>query len=471
MADPDNAAGAGGEQSSSVPALIMSPSRLLDGLWLLVLAIYALAGTPLAPFHGDETNHIVNSRDFATLFVHHQPQDLLVSPPYEPETAAYFRILDASLPRYAFGLACSLAGLSQADLPSGPWLWALDYSANAVQGRLPAPRLLNAARLASTLFLCLSILVMFELGRRFGNRPVAYLASGLYLLNPLILLNGRRAMQEGMLLGFGLLTILVAAAISQAQTQNRQKSWSLWIGLTGAAALTLGSKNSGILYVAAAYAWIFSTQLMHRRWRHLLETGAKLVASGVIAVMIFVAFSPGLWNNPLARLGDMVTERRKVMQQQVDVNIDAPTTLSQRVTGIMTQPFLTPVRYYEVFFWADFAAITQQIARYEASHLDGLHFGALLGIPLTILAAFGIGATLWPALRPYPSVELTIGLMVWLAVMIAAALANPLPWQRYYLQLISPASLLAGIGALTIVRLVAGHIRPGRVTTTVPTRP
>ncbi|MBN1311213.1 MAG: hypothetical protein JXB30_07325, partial [Anaerolineae bacterium] len=103
-------------------------------------------------------------------------------------------------------------------------------------------------------------------------------------------------------------------------------------------------------------------------------------------------------------------------------------------------------------FWADFVPITDQINRYEASHLDGLHFGLLLGIPLTIMACLGIGVTFWPRLRPYPSQALATGLTVWLGVMSAAALINPLPWQRYYLSLIPVMSLLAGIGLWALFR-------------------
>lgn len=463
MVDARGGIGAGGEQSSLAPALSSLLPRLLDGVWLLALMLYALAGMRLAPFHGDETNHIFNSRDFATLFVHHQPQDLILSPPYQPETAEYFRVLDASLPRYAFGMAWNLAGFTEAELPAGPWLWAMDYPANVAQKRLPADRLLNTARVASTLFLCLSICVMFGLSWQFGKRPVAYLASGLYALNPLILLNGRRAMQEGMLLCFGLLTMLIAVIISQRQRQDRRHMWGWWLGLTAAASLALGSKNSGILYVSSAYGWIVVGEISRRRWRSVLETGTSLAASGVVAVLLLVALSPGLWADPLARLGDMVTERQKAMQMQVDVNLDAPTALPERAAGIITQPFMTPARYYEVFFWADFAPITDQIARYEASHFDGLRFGALLGIPLTILAFLGLGAMLWHRVSPYPSGQLTTGLLVWLAVMIAAALANPLPWQRYYLPLIPPASLLAGIGMVSLARLVSHYLqkRPG----------
>ena len=53
----------------------------------------------------------------------------------------------------------------------------------------------HAARFSSTLFLALSVAVMFVLGWQFGaphaRRLLAYLVSGLYALNPVVLLNGR----------------------------------------------------------------------------------------------------------------------------------------------------------------------------------------------------------------------------------------------------------------------------------------
>lgn len=56
---------------------------LLDALWLLALAAYVAAGMRAATFHGDEVQQIAISRDYATAFIHKQPQSLGVSPPYE----------------------------------------------------------------------------------------------------------------------------------------------------------------------------------------------------------------------------------------------------------------------------------------------------------------------------------------------------------------------------------------------------
>ncbi len=221
----EDAVEANASELRSPNVLAWSRRRILDTLWLLALMIYALAGMYLAPFHGDENIIIYSSHDFATIFIRHQPQSLAVSPPYQYDTLEISRVLDATLPRYIIGLAWHLAGLTESDLPARMWFWELDYDANLSMGNVPTDRLLSAARFPSTLFMCLSIAFLFALGKRFGGRWVAYLSSGLYAINPLILLNGRRAVQEGMLLFSGLLIILLAAIISQRREKGERIGW------------------------------------------------------------------------------------------------------------------------------------------------------------------------------------------------------------------------------------------------------
>ena len=188
--------------------------RLLDALWLIALAAFVCAIPPT--FHGDEAMQLYASHDYVTAFIDGNPTALETQPPYLPDSDQQLRLINGSINRYAIGLSWQVAGFTAADLPTIPgWTWELDYETNAALGHLPTSAQLAAARLPSTLFLALSVAVMFALGALFGGRIGAYVVSGLYALNPVILLNGRRAMQEGSLLFFGTLVILIAALISQ----------------------------------------------------------------------------------------------------------------------------------------------------------------------------------------------------------------------------------------------------------------
>lgn len=432
-------------------------SRLIDALYLLALAVCVFALPPT--FHGDEAMQIYMSSDYATAFIDHNPVALVTVPPYPIDSDQHLRLINGSINRYAIGLSWHLAGFTVNDLPPRPgWDWGLDYDTNAATGHMPAPALMLAARFSSTLFLALSVVVMFALGWRFGlrfgwqfgGRALAYIVSGLYAVNPIVLLNGRRAMQEGSMLFFGLLVILVAALISERRSEgDKPAPLYLWLALVVAGGLALASKHSSIVFVAGALGWIFAAELIRLRWRDLLLTTVRLAVAGALMVVLFVALSPALWNAPLTRIGDLFAARTELLDIQVTSDSLAPTTLTQRIEGIVAQPFMMPPQHFEVAFWGEFPTVTADIDRYMASPLSGVQFGSIVGGVLTLLAGVGIIMAL---LRLRSRDGNCAGLLVWLLVTAASLLANPLPWQRYSLPLLPTATLLAGIGLVGIVR-------------------
>ena len=427
--------------------------RLLDGLFLIALVLFVLAGTPLASFHGDEPMQIYMSGDYEVALVQGNPSALMTNPPYFIDTDPQLRILNGTINRYAIGFARTLAGIGADQLPPRPgWDWGLNYDDNVSTGHRPSEALMLAGRLPSSLFLAASVFVMFGLARQFGNRPFAYLVTALYTLNPIILLNGRRAMQEGSLLFFGLLVILIAAVIARRRANGESTPLYLWIGLILGGALTLASKHNGVVFMVGALGWIFVGELTHFRLREVALTTIKLLVSSVLIAGLFLALSPALWNDPVARFGDLLAVRAELLDIQVAADPLAPMPFEQRVQNILTQPFLTPLAHYEVAAWADFAPITAEITEYMNSPLSGLQFGQWIGLVLTILAGLGIIVLFVPRLRPYREWASSWGLLVWLVVTCASLLANPLPWQRYYLPLIPIVTLLAGIGLMALAR-------------------
>ncbi len=88
------------------------------------------------------------------------------------------------------------------------WDWGADWNYNQSNNHAPSFSLLLISRLPSALLLAAGIVIIFALGRALGGRPAAYLAAAYYALNPPLLLDGRRAMMEGSLIAFSLLTVL-----------------------------------------------------------------------------------------------------------------------------------------------------------------------------------------------------------------------------------------------------------------------
>lgn len=392
--------------------------------------------------------HIYTSRDYVTAFIDRNPSSLMVSPPFYPDQDTLLRLLNGSVNRYSIGLSLHLAGLTPSlNLPAPGWDWGQSYDTNVETGHRPSDALLSASRLPSTLFLILSAYAIFGIGWQFGGRLPAYLMSALYILNPVILMNGRRAMLEGSLFAFGLLIVWLAILIVKGR-----KNGYWWLLFTLVAGIALVSKQTGVVYVGGALGWIGLTELIRalisRSKSGFVTFGftlIKLIASGIFMILIFIALSPSLWNDPLARFKDLVEQRQILLDIQVGGDPNAPTTIPQRIEGMITQPFLTAPQQYEVSFWAGAKAITDEVEQYMASPLSGLQFGIVGGLLLTLLAGVGIVATVgqWRSWQ--------IGLLVWLAVVVASLLVNPLPWQRYYLPLLPVMTVLSGYGLYWLI--------------------
>lgn len=439
-----------------------------DIVFVAALALYAFLGITLVPFHGDEAMQIYMSGDYATVFLEGSAASLANQGPYYIDSDAQLRILNGTINRQTIGLAWYTAGYTRADLPPAPgWDWGLSYDNDVATGHRPTEHQLVVARIPSALLLAGSVAVMFALAQRVGGRVVAYGATALYTLNPVVLVNGRRAMQEGALLFFGLLAVYAACLIVQhmraADTHPRSAAGQFWRWalLALACGLTLASKHSGVVFVAATLGWVFIGGIL-RAWAgrgrlrrialHVLQTAL----AGLAAVGLFVALSPALWNDPLARFGDLLAARAELIDIQVTAYPTAPMSLDERISAILTQPFMTPTAHFEADAF-DVPPMQAEIARYMASPLSGVQFG-VAGAALEFLSLIGIIGLVFWLLRRGRARATAAGLLVWLAVTVASLLANPLPWQRYYLSLIPVVSLLAVIGGLWLLRRLGANV-------------
>jgi hypothetical protein len=487
----------------------------IDAIFIVLLGTYTFAGMSAAPFHGDEGMQIYAANDYFTLVIDRAPERLSTQPPYAVDSDAHLRILNGSINRYAIGFAWQLAGDTRDDLPPRPgWQWALSYDDNAAQSYVPSVEQLTTARIPSTLLHIASIVMMFVLARSLGGRPVAYIATLIYALHPVLLLNGRRGLQESAMLCFGLLALWCAArltalmpmpvvrgdtdAIHGVPTRDpigmeypkgapsvRVHPIALWVLLALACGLTLASKHSGIVFVAGALGWMFvggSIQLQESHERQAADAihgvptthktvGTPFMASAVLslcasilvvlalAIGLFIALSPALWNDPLVRLGDLIAVRSDLLESQVTAAGEAA-SLQSRINAIVMQPFLAPLQIYEAPTFIG-SAVDAQAEAYSPSRLGGIPTDNPLGIALSLCAALGIFTSVLPRLRVFTPRH-TWGLLITLLIIVASLLANPLPWQRYYLPLTAILCLYAALGLQTLTRTLASFASQSR---------
>ncbi len=466
------------------------------------------------PFFGDESTFIRLSMDFNYIFQDHDIQKVVYrslseSESREPFTNQYLeqynRLLTGAITPLTIGLAWNAAGVNRGDL-NGFWQWwspagINQWSFNVLNGNMPNPYLLEIARVPSTLFTAISIVVVFVVA--FGlsrSRPAAWIAAFLYATTPSILDNGRMAMQEGALLLFTSLVVLCGLSIARLMREGKPR-WRrilLEYGMLGLmSGLALAGKENSALIIVPAYLTIFivlwsaASELESREKKaarfHLLF---GLIGSGLLGLSFFYLLMPVWWLYPFNCLillclaaicfgisfpkpgwwiwivqtlsvtilllitvfvprgwREIYRPIRIMVQARTDLisSVQSPgedlTTFESRIGEMANQLLFAKTGYWNISPEA-FA----QIRIYEHDHLDGRHGGTVWGIIILVLVAGG----LWVTLVRRRGWE-TLFLMLWLAVPVAILLlVNSLPWQRYYIMLIAPWSVLAGFAVAPI---------------------
>ncbi len=444
---------------------IISLSRIRDLCWLTLLTLYIVAGINTAPFHGDESTTLWMSLDFDTII---NQRDLVAVQYQDPPlnaTEQALRLAAAPLTKYAFGIAWTLDGFTREDI-NNQWVWGADISYNAQNGHIPSDELLETARRASTLFLIGSMIVLFSIGRKLST-PIAYIATLYYTLNPAILLNGRRAMMEGTTLFFGLMVVLAGLWL----LHNRNWTAAIILGLV--AGLGVAAKHPNVVTVIA----IFVVCGGYAVYQSLSEDEdiepdelspptigpsdpynliTLLFVAGILALMVFFALNPVLWDDPATRIGNVVEERTIILDTQIRI-YGGYETLTEQIEGFLRQVFIARPQYYEDPAWADY--IPDQILSYEQSRWSGVSIGGSLIGGAFVLGMVIIGfVTLLRDNSIRRNTRWLIG--VWgLAMFALTLLATPLEWQRYYLYAYPAVAIIGGLGLVTVIQSTIARLR------------
>jgi 4-amino-4-deoxy-L-arabinose transferase-like glycosyltransferase len=488
---------------------------LLDVVFLGALGLYVFAGLEKVPFHGDEATFVHMSQDYHILFYERDFDRLIWRSPLWASHDQYLRAMNGAINPLTIGLAWDMAGYTVTDLNHG-WDWIEEprygwdqWAWNLRLGSRPSDDLLHVARLPSTIFCVLSIVLVYAITRRLsGSRLAAWAACLIYTTTPAVLVNGRRAMQEGAMLFSTALVMLVAIQVIREQARPAVT----WRGLAGwylaegaVCGFAIACKHSSSVVIAAgwlviaALPWLRNTTRADKHFlrRHKYSlVAAALVAAltvtvlmpvwwslprlitllGLIVLTLAIGFeargaarwalvggagaallaawmaAPTVWVNLVARPLDILSARDRLIEVQGE-RIGTQDSLRERAETLIDEAFFAGTQYYEDPPWAGFAPITAQIEVYEDAHLDGR--GGGLGWGALLIALDALGA-LWLLARRREGTSL---LMVsWLLVSALSLMMNPLPWQRYYLILHAPLAVIAGLGLCQIV----GWCRAGR---------
>lgn len=478
----------------------------LDAVLLIILGLFIWEGREITPFHGDESTFIAMSHDYAQIVHNHSIDGITFEAEPRNEDDQWLRVMNGSINPLTIGLAWDIAGFTVEDLNT-PWDWMtiqypfdLQWTWNEQAGNMPEESLLYVARIPSTIFTILSMIVLFGIVWQLTkSHPAAWITCLMYATTPALLVNGRRAMQEGSLLFSTALAVFAAlqAVRSLSQPTPDRPRIIRWLILLGTASgLAVASKHTGTVIVAATYLAVLLTPLV-ARWNDGVPVGVPfdryhiygVMGSGLLSILVFQMLMPVWWSLPhmlvLAALsllffslcirasgrrlwmfraitvitvllaleahpnvfGDLIRfpsyiieQRDNLMERQVVLHGNQD-TMSERIKMILRQAVYADPQYFENQTWAALDEVTAQIEAYENSGLSGS--AEYPGRDTIVIVLFVIGGFALLA-RQNDTQNLLISL--WLLAVIGSLLANPLPWQRYYLILYAPRAIVIGLG-------------------------
>lgn len=394
-------------------------------LALALAAVWVLWGTRLIPFHPDETSWLTMAADVG------RPLTEVAWSPAWPNTLEYdYRLLNAPLTKYVLAGAWWVSGQP---LPTD-WNWSASWEANLAQGSYPSETLLRLARLSMALVLVVGVAALGRAAQRQGGTPAAVLAMLLLAAHPLVLLHGRRAMAEGVLLTA---TCCVLWALALAPRHPA------WAGL--ATALALSAKQSLLpLAGVLALAWC---------WPVRQETLKRLAVWGLASALAFAVLNPLYWRDPVGALVAAAQARQQFSVAQGEtVRRLAPeqalASLTEKSTVWLAQAFFLPPAFYDVGNYV--ADTTAQTTAYQA-RLGHMGWGV---VGSGVLLTWQVGRRARAAQPVWMLWGVTVGLIG--VVVIPASVI----YQRYTLAVVPVFCLWVALVGATLWGRLRPHIAP-----------
>ncbi len=415
--------------------------RGLGLLLALTLAwgLWAAATAPAVPFHPDESTYLYMSADGAALL---RAPLRLAYHPAESDLRQHYRLVNAPLTRYLVA-----AGLASGGQPAlhADWDWSAEWQTNVAHGALPSRGQLAAARAAMTLCTALAGLLLALTACRLGGAPAGALTLAFFLLNPLVLLHGRRAMMEApMLLGAAWLLWEITAPRPRGWRVGSALAWGIW------------AKYWAVALAPVALWALWRAPALSRRARL-----RSLAWAALLPLLIGFLLQPVLWKQPWRVLPRMAEARLEVTQQQraafkAVLPAYAPDTPAQRFALTLGHLYLAPPAYLDLGKYR--APLTASIAAYDA------HPWARWTRPLAVAALRlllmlgGLAAMLTWAREATPRghtarLILLAGAFQWGFLLLTL----PLAFQRYALVVFPWAALWEATGATQAFRWLTGR--------------
>jgi len=398
------------------------------GLFILFISFFYFLKLGQVPFHPDESTQIFMSGDLEEFF--ENPAGLIWKQNIPVESRMNYRMLDAPLARELIGVLRMVASYNA--LPVD-WNWSKSWQENKEAGALPSGGLLVVSRMASAIFFPFDLFFLYLIGRKFRGKSLGWIMVVLFSVNALVLLHTRRAMSEGSLVFFIILSIWCIL-------QNPK--YLILIAIP--AAFAFNAKYSAFpLFLLGLFTIVF------RNWG-ILQNLKKIILHSIAFILVFLLITyilnPFLWGNPVQSIVVAIQARQELLIRQVtelgDIKpgwiLDSPI---KRFAGLFVNLFLAPPAFYDVGNYIQETSASE--LKYLLSPFASLFRGYIGGSIFLLLAVsgflFGIfGYREISNDRKQYLVILAVGTIL---QSIFLLLAFPFPFQRYIIPLV-PFSII-----------------------------
>ncbi len=403
-------------------------SPFLIGFYIFLFSVLFLRNIQEIPFHPDEATQIFMSSD-VDLFLEN-PSVLIWKPQNPIDLRMQYRLLDAPISRTWIGI---FRALGRVPALQSDWNWSADWEKNINSSAYPTDAQFIAGRLASAIFLPFDLLFLYLIGRKLRGNLMGWLMVLLFSLNALVLLHARRAMSEGPLLFFIILSLW-------SFLQNPR-----FLFLTALpVALAFNAKYSALpLFFLGLFALIYRNSPPKFGRNQLITQNAAYV---LIFLGLTFILNPFLWDKPYQAFIAATIARRDLLARQV-ADLDRisqgwiSNTLGKRLGSVIANLYLTPPAFHDVGNYIE--NTLQSELKYQAVLIQNLFRGLGWGIFSIILAVVGfILGSIHAKLATRSRREYLVILLVGSGLQfIFLLLAFSIPFQRYVIPLI-PFSII-----------------------------
>jgi 4-amino-4-deoxy-L-arabinose transferase-like glycosyltransferase len=352
------------------------------------------------------------------------------------------RSLGAPLTKYLIGVARLITNVPQL---VADWNWSLSWDENVAAGALPSLRLLLTSRAMTTFLLPFALIFLFAGIKRVYSKMTAYLAVIFLGLNPLVLLHGRRAMNESAaLLGICIFIWVIS--------QEKIRPWLLGLAL----AIAFAAKQSTIALLPIGIIAVCKPIKIPSNPNSIAK---RLAVLCFFFVVITYSLNPFFWKNPIqSALYSYKTTTELQANQLADYYPLADDTNKQtftyRTIALFTNLYLNQPSTADVGNYLD------EIKSQEKAYFNfPLHDLGRKIIPATIFLVLSITGFALGAFRSLSSSETSESATIYFLLatilqFLFILFFVPLPWQRYIIPLLPFSSMWASLG---LTPLISNH--------------